>query len=90
VATKGKRRKLRTMPWLTITQDGDDGFNGTFPAERLKTVARMIGAYRRWRLSPERRAKALETLARINLNRANNASDGKNVSNLDPDHLTHS
>jgi hypothetical protein len=56
VATKGKRRKLRALPWLKITQDGDDVFNAVFPTERLKTVARMIGAYRRRHLSPAHRA----------------------------------
>jgi hypothetical protein len=56
VATIGRRPKLRTMPWLTVTQDGDDGFNAVFPAERLKTVARMIGADRRRHATPSQLA----------------------------------
>ena len=55
VATKGRCPKLRAMPWLTIVQDGDDGFNAVFPVERLKTVARMIGAYRKRKLTPGQR-----------------------------------
>jgi hypothetical protein len=78
VATKGKRRKLRALPRLTITQDGDDGFNAVFPAERLKNVARMIGAYRRRHLSPEQRAACTERLRQINKSEVNRGSDGKN------------
>jgi hypothetical protein len=78
VATKGKRRKLRALPWLKIVQDGDDGFNAVFPAERLKNVARMIGAYRRRHLSPAHRAAAVASLAKINSNRAQNRSDVEN------------
>jgi hypothetical protein len=75
VATIGNRLKLRAQPWLTVTQDGDDGFNAVFPAERLKAVARLIGSYRRRKLSPEHRAKSLETLAQINQNRSRNRSE---------------
>jgi hypothetical protein len=75
VATIGNRLKLRAQPWLTITQDGDDGFNAVFPAERLNSVARLIGAYRRRKLNPEHRAKSVATLAQINQNRSRNRSE---------------
>jgi hypothetical protein len=87
VATIGKRRKLRTMPWLRIVQDGDDGFNGVFPADRLKTVARMIGAYRRPRLSPEQRAALAERMRKTRLLAPANARNEKNDQRHHPDRL---
>jgi hypothetical protein len=85
VATIGRRPKLRSMPWLTIAQDGDDGFNATFPVERLKTIARMIGAYRRPRLSPEQRAAMAERMRKTRLLASRNASDEKDDQRHHPD-----
>lgn len=48
-------KAIRRLPFIRVVQDGDDGINAVFPAEHLKTVAGMVKARRRRKLTPEHR-----------------------------------
>ncbi|MGK2858190.1 MAG: hypothetical protein ACSLFQ_13390 [Thermoanaerobaculia bacterium] len=61
-----KRRVLRSQLEALgrVTQRGDFELTIRFPADRLADVAGLLRCYRRRVLSPERKARAVETLRR--------------------------
>jgi hypothetical protein len=75
-ATNGRGMARRVASLGRIVADADDGVNVVFPAARLPAVARLIGARRRRRLSPEQREAKAEILVRARANRGANASEG--------------
>ena len=54
--------RLRSLPFVEVVQDGADGVNAVFPADRFDEVAAVIKPKRRRVLSPEARQAAAERL----------------------------
>jgi hypothetical protein len=48
-----------------VVQDGDDGITVAFPAKRFPEIAKLMKPRRRRQLSPERRSKQVEQLAKF-------------------------
>ena len=77
-ATDGRgptSRKLASLPFVTITQDGADGVNLIFPAERFKEVAQIAKPRRRRQLTATQRAAARERLAKFAFSPARKAPE---------------
>lgn len=49
--------RLRRLPYITVTQDGDDGVNFRFPSEHFSEVAGIMRAKKKKRVSPETRER---------------------------------
>jgi hypothetical protein len=67
---KGIQRRMNALPFAEVWQDGDFG-EGTvlFDVSHFAEVAKIMRPKRRMYLSPERKAAAIERLARINAER---------------------
>ena len=79
----GIARKLRGLAFVTIRQDGDDGINATFPAERFKAVAKLVKPRRRRQLTAEQRANLAKHGAKWLFKGSNSRSDAENVTTID-------
>lgn len=66
--------RLMALPFAEVVQDGSDGVNATFPADRLDEVAEIMGARRRRVMSPEQRAACVDRLRRFQFFSAQNRS----------------
>jgi hypothetical protein len=53
-------KTVAALPGATITQDGSDGMNITFPVELFDQVAALVKPRRKRQLTPEQRAKLIE------------------------------
>jgi hypothetical protein len=51
-----RKHELLRIPGVTMAQEGDQEFTTRFPVELLDQVAKVVGALRRVRLSPEEKA----------------------------------
>jgi hypothetical protein len=70
---RGIQRRMNALPFVEVHQDGDFG-EGTvlFDVSYFTEVAKIMRARKRWYLSPERKAAAIERLARIHAERRPN------------------
>jgi hypothetical protein len=57
--------RVAALPYATVTQNGSDGMNITFPVEHFNEVAAIVHPRRRRRLSDEQRAKSVSNLRRF-------------------------
>jgi hypothetical protein len=55
-------KRLKSLPFATVAQDGDDGANVVFAVEHFEEVAAIMKPRRRRRLSEAQRAAAAERL----------------------------
>jgi hypothetical protein len=74
VATTGRRLVPKLRRLATLVQDGSDGANLVFAADKLAAVARLIGARRKRRLSADHAAKLAAGKAERGIVRAVGAS----------------
>jgi len=54
--------KAAGSPWISLEQDGEDGFNVSFPVEYFKQVVEIMQARTRRIMTEEQRQKAAEIL----------------------------
>ncbi len=54
--------RLRSLPFVEVVQDGDDGSTVTFPVESFDQVAGILAPKRKRSLRPETRSAAIERL----------------------------
>lgn len=57
-------RRVRELPYVSVVQDGSDGANVLFPADRFSEVALIVRAKRRYYMTPEQRTAAVARLAK--------------------------
>jgi len=72
-------RKLAALSFVTITQEGSDGYNLTFPAERFAEVALIARPKRRRQLTPEQRQAAIDRLADFRFSPAGGAQESGQI-----------
>ena len=62
-------RRLKGLPYTTVTQDGDDGANVVFPVEKFDEVAAIVKPRTRKRLSSEAKRRLIEAGASYRFSR---------------------
>ena len=69
--------RVAKVPGVEIIQEGDDGFNATFPVEAFAAVARLVKPKRKRQLSPEQREAATNRLAKYAFSPARKAQSSE-------------
>jgi hypothetical protein len=81
-------KRLRSLPYVNVLQDGSDGTNAAFPIERFAEIAEIVVPKRRRRLSPKQRAAAVDRLRDFQFSAARQCdSEGSERAQTAPDDL---